>query len=243
MDKQNQGGLRDWITGTDSMSTKSSSTQHTNRPSLDEEYQLLTERVVQLKMELATWKGKQDEINLNRQQLNVEAEALREEIELIDTECITYQDDTNCYQDKTTIELKRLEQLRLSSAIEEETAVPLRIEHESLLNELHAAQNELKRVQAEKAIFQKEIDELERKKLQVASEQSRIDSEVQEMIAGNENIQREIDIVQQLIEKLSREKVTIPAEIAKIKKETAAICRKNSKIEARIVAVSNKQTS
>ena len=101
----------------------------------------------------------------------------------------------------------------------------------------------MKRVQAEEAIFQQEIDELERKKLQVASEQSRIDSEVHEMIVGNENIQREIDIVQQLIEKLSREKVTIPAEIAKIKKETAAICRKNSKIEARIVAVSNKQTS
>jgi len=243
MNNQKQGGLRDSITGADSMSTKSSSTQNTNRPSLDEEYQLLTEQVVQLKMELATWKGKRDEINLTRQQLNVEAETLREEFDMIDTECRTYQDDTKHYQDETTVSLKRLEQLRLSLAIEEETAVPLRIEHESILTELCAAQDELKRVKGEEAKFQEEIDELERKKLQVTSDRGRIDSRVQKMMADNENIQKEIDTLQQSIKKLSREKVTIPAELARVKKATAAICKKNSKIETQIIAVSNKQTS
>jgi chromosome segregation ATPase len=234
---QKRGGLRD------SISTNSTSTQHTNRPSLDEEYQILTEQIVQLKMELATWKGKQDEHNLDKQHLNAEKEELRNEIDVIEAECITYENYAQQAREETKIAMKRLEQLRLSVAIEEEEAIPLRIEHDSVMAELSEAKAELHRVKSEEETQEKEIDKLERDKTQVLSEKRQIASEATEIEADVANMKKEIDKVQLSIEEISPEIDKLQAELVRIRKENDNICKKNDLIEARIVAMSQRLSS
>ena len=233
----------------DSISTKSCSTQevstthnktHRSSPSLDEEHQLLTEQIVQLKMELATWKGKQDEHNLTRQHLNADVKALREEIAMIEAECITYQNNTAQSREEMATAMNDLHQLRLNVAIEEEEVEPLRIQHETTVAELHAAREEFDQVKKEEESMQKEIDKLENDKTRIASKKSQIDSEVNKLESDIDNMQKEVDAAQQIIHESSSQLQYFQAELEEVKKDNHTICRKNEKIEGRIAALSGR---
>eukprot|EP00804_Cyclotella_cryptica_P001777 CCRYP_018583-RA/>CCRYP_018583-RA protein AED:0.04 eAED:0.04 QI:281/1/1/1/0/0/2/428/178 len=160
----------------DSVTTNSSSTRQAHpRTSLDEEYQLLAEQVVQLKMEIATWKATQDERNLDRKHTNSGRDILREELAHIEAECTTYRNETKRTLQETAHTMHKLQHLRLDVAREEEEALPVRTEHDSLQAELNAAQEELSQVKAAQEALRKEIDELENEKARVSSKRSKLD--------------------------------------------------------------------
>lgn len=240
MDHQKRSGLRDSIS-TSTQTTKSVSSQHTARPSLDEEYQLLTEQIVQLKMELATWKGKQDELNLARQHLYAERDALRDEIATVEAECLTYQDNTRQSRYEMGAAMRKLEEMRLNVANKEEEAALVRIEHERILKELAVAREELERVKAEETKKLQEIKKLEREKARVASEKIQVHSDVNEIQSDIKRMEQEMDTVQQDIDESLSKIEQLQVQLARVRKDNAIVCKKNDKIEARIVAMSTRR--
>ena len=233
--------LRDSIS-TKSCSTQDASTDKTHRPSpsLDEEYQLLAEQIVQLKLELATWKGKHDEHNLTRQHLNEDVEAIRGEIAMIEAECIIYQNNTRQFREDKTIAMKDLHQMRLNVAKEEEEVEPLRVEHEAAVAELQAAQEEFDQVKKQEALMQKEIDVLENENTHVTFKKSQIDTVFKELEVDINNMQKEFDSVEQIFHESSSELRYSQAELERVKKDNDVICRKNEKMAGRIAALSGR---
>ncbi len=144
---------------------------------LQEQRRILTEEIILLKFNIATQRGRQDELQLEWRKLRPERNAMQLELEYIEQECETLQKETMETRDRVQESSLRLRKLTSTAPPEQQTI-------DQVTNDFIAIHSEIQTLQQEKASIQdasknhsEEIEEYKRHAARISSEIFEIDIE------------------------------------------------------------------
>jgi chromosome segregation ATPase len=137
----------------------------------------ITEEIIRLKFNIATQRGRQDEVQLQWHKLIQERTALQFEMETIERECDTLQTETSMTNDRIEQSSIRLRQLTSTISPEQQRIDQATNDFNAINSELQSLQLEKSSIQDASKYLSEEIEGYKRQAAQLSSEISEIDIE------------------------------------------------------------------
>jgi chromosome segregation ATPase len=227
---------------TSSKSTKSHNRHTTPRLSwqqqsaLQEKRRILTEEVIRLKFNIATQRGRQDELQLDWQKLIAERNAMQLEMENIEQECENLQTETTKTKERISESNLRLHQLTSTISPEQQMIDQVTNDHTAMNSEIQSLQQEKLSIQDASKNLSDEIEECKRHAAQLSSEISEIDIERIAIQFDIDDLHEAISKVKGSIREVKSTTNKLDIDISCIKAECVKLGKHNRGLEMKVCA-------
>ena len=225
-----------------SSSTKSHNRHTTPRLSwqqqsaIQEKRRILTEEIIRLKFNIATQRGRQDELQLDWQKLITERNAMQLEMENIEQECENLQTETTKTKERISESNLRLHQLTSTISPEQQMIDQATNDHTAMNSEIQSLQQEKLSIQDASKNLSDEIEECKRHAAQLSSEISEIDIERIAIQFDIDDLHEAISKVKGSIREVKSTTNKLDIDISCIKAECVKLGKHNRGLEMKVCA-------
>lgn len=210
---------------------------------LQERHRVLTEEIIQLKFNIATQRGRQDELHFDWQKLIPERNALQEEMESTEQECDTLQEEILETKNRIQESTLRLRQLTSITSPEQQTIDQVTNDFVDIDSEIKALQKEKISIQDISKNLSDEIEEYKRHAARLSSEISEIDIDRIAVQFDIDDLHEAINKTKATIREYKSAIHTLDTDIACVKSECVKLGKRNSGLEMKVSACSSERTS
>ena len=225
-----------------SSSTKSHNRHTTPRLSwqqqsaLQEKRRILTEEVIRLKFNIATQRGRQDELQLDWQKLIAERNAMQLEMENIEQECDNLHTETTKTKERISESSLRLHQLTSITSPEQQMIDQVTNDHTAMNSEIQSLQQEKLSIQDASKNLSDEIEECKRRAAHLSSEISEIDIERIAIQFDIDDLHEAISKVKGSIQEFKSTTNKLDIDISCVKAECVKLAKHNRALEVKVCA-------